>query len=171
MAVRQRLDRLLDRIERLSLWVSVIALAIAGVLVLLAVPARQLPWLQIPDSYLFVQLLMLTGVALGLGHVTGHGHHISVDLLYAAFSPRTRRIARFVALVAGLVFFAPLAWWYGGLTLDMFQRGRTQPGLLSLPRWPLYLIMCAGFSLVSLRLVLFLALGAPETDTNADKEH
>lgn len=171
MAVRQSLDRALDRIESLCLWIAVAALALAGLLVLLAVPARQLPWLQIPDSYLFVKLLMLTAVALGLGQVTGRGHHISVDLVYALFTPRTQRIARHVALVAGLVFFAPLAWWYGGLALEMFERGRTQPGLLRLPRWPLYLIMCAGFSLVSLRLALLLALGAPDAGHYTDKEH
>lgn len=175
MAVRQNFDRMLDRVESLCLWMSVVALALAGVLVLLAVPARQLPWLQIPDSYLFVKLLMLTAVALGLGQVTGRGHHISVDLVYAMFPPGGQRVARHVALVAGLVFFAPLAWWYGGLALDMFERGRTQPGLLRLPRWPLYLIMCGGFTLVSLRLALLLATGAPDPAPHpapaADKEH
>lgn len=162
MALRQSFDRILDRVESLCLWISVIALALAGVLVLLAVPARQLPWLQIPDSYLFVKLLMLTAVALGLGQVTGRGHHISVDIVYAMFPPGGQHVARYVALVAGLVFFAPLAWWYGGLTLEMFERGRTQAGLLRLPRWPLYLVMCGGFSLVTLRLVLLLVRGAPD---------
>lgn len=171
MALRQKIDRLLSRVESLGLWVSILALVLAGLLVLLAVPARQLPWLQIPDSYLFVKLLMLTAIALALGQVTGRGHHISVDLIYVRFSPRVRRIARFGALIAGLILFAPLAWWYGGLAVEMFERGRTQPGLLRLPRWPLYAIMCAGFALVTVRLMLLIALGAPETDTHPTEEH
>ncbi len=171
MAVRERLDRILGRIEDLSMWVAVAALALVGVLVLLAVPARQLPWLQIPDSYLMVKMLMLMAVALGLGHVTGHGGHISVDILYVKFSRRGKKVARYIALAAGLVFFVPLAWWYADLTIDMAVRGRTQTGLLRLPRWPLYLFMFAGFLLVSLRLVLLVALGAPDRDSDAEKEY
>lgn len=170
MAIRQNLDKTLVRIETMFMWVAVIALIMAGILVLLAVLARQFPVLQIPDSYLFVKFLMLTAIALGLGQATGQGHHISVDLIYAQFSPRMKSVARYVAVIAGLIFFIPLSWWYGGIAIEMFERGRTQPGLLRLPRWPLYVIMSAGFSLVSLRLALMLLTGDTDRGQEAPKE-
>lgn len=168
MAIRQTSDRVLARVENLCLWGAVIALVLSGLLVLLAVPARSIPSLIIPDSSQMVRFLLLTAIALGLGQATGTGHHISVDLLYANFSPRMKLWARYLAIIAGLVFFVPLAWWYAGLTIEMFERGRTQPGLLRLPRWPLYLMMCIGFILVSVRLMLHLVMGAPDPEA---KEH
>lgn len=164
MAIRQILDRVLTRVENLCLWGAVIALVLTGLLVLLAVPARSMPGLIIPDSSQIARFLLLTSIALGLGQVTGVGHHIAVDLLYVNLSPRVKLFARYLAIVAGLVFFVPLAWWYAGLTIEMFEKGRTLPGLLRLPRWPLYLMMGLGFILVSVRLSLQLVMGAPDLE-------
>lgn len=155
----QSLDRLVARVETLCLWAAVVCLMIAGVLILLTVPARSYVWAQVPDSYLFVKFFLLAAIALGLGQATGTGHHISVDLLYVKFPPRGQLWLRVLGLVVGLMFFVPLAWWYGGQTIEMIERPRSQPGLLRLPRWPLYAMMCFGFSLVALRLFLLLLAG------------
>ncbi|MGR3425122.1 MAG: TRAP transporter small permease [Sagittula sp.] len=162
MTLMDRTGALLARMERVFLWVSIIALMLAGLLVLLAVPSRSFPAIAVPDNVLFVQSLLLISIALGLGHATGQGEHISVDLLYNRFGSRTRLVTRYVALVAGLVFFIPLAWWYAKLGWGYFESGRTEYGTLRLPKWPPYVILSLGFCLVSLRLTFFLLSGAPE---------
>lgn len=158
-----KIDGVLSRIETVFLWMSVLALVLASLLVLFAVPARTYPAFAVPDNVLFVQALLLISISLGLGRTTGLGEHISVDLLYTRFPQGLKRATRFLALLAGLIFFLPLAWWYASLAWEFFESGRTQYGSLRLPKWPPYVMISLGFWLVSLRLALQLMRGAPET--------
>ncbi|MGE0232373.1 MAG: TRAP transporter small permease [Flavobacteriaceae bacterium] len=167
MANATHANGILSRLEQIFLWISVAALVLAGGLVLLAVPSRSFPAIAVPDNVLFVQLLLLTSIALGLGHATGKGQHIAVDLLYERFGPTGKKAARFLALAAGLLFFVPLAWWYAGLAWEHFESGRSQYGQLRMPKWPPYAILSLGLWLVSLRLLLFMVQGAPEIEADA----
>lgn len=154
----------MSSIEVFFLSLSVLALIGASLLVLFAVPARSYPAFAVPDNVLFVESLLLTSIALGLGRATGLGEHIAVDLFYNGFPEWLKRATRFLALCAGLIFFVPLAWWYASLALEFFESGRTQYGSLRLPKWPPYAVISVGFWLVALRLSLQLLNGAPETD-------
>lgn len=162
MGLLKKVDGVMSRIEVVFLWISVASLVIASLLVLFAVPARSFPAFTVPDNVLFVESFLLVSIALGLGRTTGQGEHIAVDLLYSHFSPKLKRATRMLALLVGLVFFLPLAWWYATLAWEFFESGRTQYGSLRLPKWPAYAVISLGFWLVSVRLLLQLLRGAPE---------
>jgi len=158
-------DRGLAGLERLLLGLAMAALIGIAVLVCWEILARSVPAIAIPDGVIVVQMLMVAAIALALGHATGTGAHIAVDILYNLLPTRTRRGCDLLALVAALVFMVPASLWIAVETVEHIESGRTLYGQLRLPEWPPYAALALGMLSMCLRLVHLLVrdIAAPET--------
>lgn len=159
-------DRGLAGLERLLLGLAMAALVAIAVLVCWEIVARSLPAIAIPDGVILVQMLMVASIALALGHATGTGAHIAVDILYNLFPDRARRACDLLGLVAALVFMVPASLWIAGETVEHVASGRTLYGLLRLPEWPPYVALALGMLSMCLRLAHLLVrdLAAPDRE-------
>jgi TRAP-type mannitol/chloroaromatic compound transport system permease small subunit len=127
-------------------------------------------WLEV-QWYLFGGIVML-----GASHTLFKNEHVRVDLLYGNMGPRTRL---WVDVFGFIVFMLPatimLTWMTYPFFLDSFVRHEGSPNAGGLLRWPVKLLLPAGFLLLSFQgfseLIKRIALlrGAPvEADLVVD---
>jgi TRAP-type mannitol/chloroaromatic compound transport system permease small subunit len=103
-------------------------------------------WLEI-QWYLFAFV-----VVLGAAHTLRMNEHVRVDLIYGAVSDRVRlwidTIGLIVFLIPACIFLTWLCWPFFWLS---FQQGEVSSNAGGLIRWPVKLILLAGFALLTLQ--------------------
>lgn len=142
------IDALNERIGRLVMWLVLVAVLVSSgnALFRYGLNMSSNAWLEI-QWYLFSAIFML-----GAGYTLKHNGHVRIDVLYGRFSPRTRA---WVDLAGGLLFLLPtaliIAWlgWAG--FADSWAIGEMSPDAGGLSRWPVKLIIPAGFVLLALQ--------------------
>ena len=103
-------------------------------------------WLEV-QWYLFAATVML-----GAAYTLYRNEHVRVDLLYAAYGPRTKLWVD----VFGFVFFmlpgvVLLAWMTWPFFVDSWLRAEGSPNAGGLLRWPVKVLMPVGFALLALQ--------------------
>ena len=103
-------------------------------------------WLEI-QWYLFAFVVMM-----GAAHTLRMNEHVRVDLIYGAISPR----ARLWVDIIGIVFFLLpaclyLAWLCWPVFVTSFSQGEMSSNAGGLIRWPVKLMLTAGFALLALQ--------------------
>jgi len=159
----ERLEACIDAAGRLSLWVALGMIGLVATNVILrysfslgAVWAQELEW------HLLALLILL-----GLAHALQRGDDVRVDVYYARYRPRTRKIVDCVSLLLLLmvaVLFVRLSIPY---VLQSYSIGEISPdpGGLAL-RWLIKAMIPLGYLLVALHCVAALVrrLGEQEGD-------
>ena len=127
-------------------------------------------WLEI-QWYLFAFVVML-----GASHALRNNEHVRVDLIYGAVSEKAKIWIDIVGLILFLipvcVFLTWLCWPFFALS---YRQGEISGNAGGLIRWPVKLILVAGFALLSLQGVSELIkriealLGLIRFDTSYEK--
>ncbi|PKA41758.1 TRAP transporter small permease subunit [Rhizobium sullae] len=103
-------------------------------------------WLEI-QWYLFAYI-----VVLGAAHTLRNNEHVRVDLIYGSVSDKARIWIDIIGLIVFLIpacfFLAYLCWPYFVIA---FQQGEISANAGGLIRWPVKLILFAGFALLVLQ--------------------
>lgn len=103
-------------------------------------------WLEI-QWYLFAFIVLL-----GASHTLRMNEHVRVDLIYGSVSPRARLIIDAIGLVLFLLpataFLTYLCWPFFATSFLQGEMSSNAGGLL---RWPVKLILVAGFGLLTLQ--------------------
>lgn len=103
-------------------------------------------WLEI-QWYLFAFIVMM-----GASHTLKMNEHVRVDLIYGAVSERARL---WIDIVGIVLFLLPacifLAWLCWPVFLLSYQQGEMSANAGGLIRWPVKLILVAGFVLLALQ--------------------
>jgi TRAP-type mannitol/chloroaromatic compound transport system permease small subunit len=103
-------------------------------------------WLEI-QWYLFGAMVLL-----GASYTLKVNEHVRVDLLYGNVS---RRVQLWIDLLGGVLFLLPatviLAWLSWPLFANSFALGETSSNAGGLLRWPVKLLLPAGFALLTLQ--------------------
>ncbi|WP_117195773.1 TRAP transporter small permease subunit [Rhizobium terrae] len=103
-------------------------------------------WLEI-QWYLFGFIVLL-----GASHTLRLNEHVRVDLVYGAVSDRTRlwidTIGLIVFLIPACLYLAWLAWPFFTLS---YAQGEVSSNAGGLIRWPIKLVIVAGFGLLALQ--------------------
>ena len=103
-------------------------------------------WLEI-QWYLFAFVVML-----GASHALRNNEHVRVDLIYGAVSEKARIWIDIVGLtfllLPACIYLAWLCWPFFALS---YQQGEISGNAGGLIRWPVKLILVAGFALLSLQ--------------------
>ncbi|WJH40853.1 TRAP transporter small permease subunit [Aliirhizobium terrae] len=103
-------------------------------------------WLEI-QWYLFGFVVLI-----GASHTLRLNEHVRVDLIYGAVSDRARlwidAIGLVVFLIPACLYLAWLAWPFFSLS---WQQGEMSSNAGGLIRWPIKLVIVAGFLLLALQ--------------------
>lgn len=103
-------------------------------------------WLEI-QWYMFAAIVLL-----GAAHTLRMNEHVRVDLIYGNVSDRTRlwidAIGLTLFLIPPCIFLAWLCWPF---FLISFEQGEMSQNASGLIRWPVKLILVAGFALLTLQ--------------------
>lgn len=91
-------------------------------------------------------------VLMGASHTLQRNEHVRVDLLYGSVSDRTRL---WIDLIGFLFFLIPVAFYLAWMCWPSFvlswQQGEMSQNAGGLLRWPVKLVLVAGFALLGLQ--------------------
>ena len=136
---RNSMDRFIDAIE----WCAATFVGIVAANIFIAVLLRKFFSTSIPDSYDIGKMLLGTLIFWGIAATSYRGGHITVDLVWAAASPKYKRwidvfatlVLLFVVTVQTITLFDKVRATYVDhvLTYD-----------LNLPTWPFFAVAWLG---------------------------
>ena len=142
------IERLIDAIGRVILWVTLAMIALVATNVLLryslslgSVWAQELEW-----------HLLATLILLGMSYALQRGDNVRVDLFYARYTPGTKRLVNIASalltLIVALIFFK-LSWTYVGQSFSIDEKSADPGGIPW--RWLLKGLIPVGFALLALQ--------------------
>ncbi len=143
-----RIERLIDTIGQVILWVTLAMIALVAANVLLryslslgSVWAQELEW-----------HLLATLILLGMSYALQRGDNVRVDLFYAHYTPRRKRlvnIASALLTLAVALIFIKLSWAYVGQSFSIGEKSADPGGIPW--RWLLKGLIPVGFTLLALQ--------------------
>ena len=166
LRLSRAIDALNRRVGRSALWLVLFAVLISAINAV----TRKLFNLS-SNAFLELQWYLFSAIfLLGAGYTLLHNEHVRIDVISGRLSPRTRAV---VDIVGTLFFLLPMALIVLKLSWPVFIDAYTSDEVSSnaggLTRWPVKLLMPAGFALLALqgvseliKRVAFLAGRAPD---------
>ena len=148
IAFSRAIDWLNERFGRLATWLVLLACLISAgnALARYSLSLGSNAWLEV-QWYLFAGMVML-----GAPYALKMNEHVRVDVLYGRLSTRAQI---WVDILGGLLFLLPATIIMGWLAWPMFANswllGETSANAGGLLRWPVKLLVPAGFLLISLQ--------------------
>lgn len=148
LALARAIDALTERVGRVVIWLVLVATLISAgnALARYALGASSNAWLEI-QWYLFGAMFLLTA-----GYTLRHNGHVRIDIFYNRLTPRGQA---WIDLVGGLLFLLPMAVLLAWLAWPMFYEAwateEMSPDAGGLLRWPVKLMLPAGFALLALQ--------------------
>lgn len=161
------IERLIDAVGRLTLWLvlAMIALVATNVLLRYSMSLGSV-WAQELEWHLLGAIIML-----GMSHALQRGEAVRVDLFYGRYGPRTKwwvDLASMLLMLAIALLFLRLSIGYVGQSWSIGERSADPGGIPW--RWAVKALLPIGFGLIALHAVaaairLFLALPARDRAT------
>ncbi|MDO9466835.1 MAG: TRAP transporter small permease subunit [Thiobacillus sp.] len=148
LALARLIDALTERVGRVAIWLVLIATLISAgnALSRYLLGESSNAWLEI-QWYLFGAMFLLAA-----GYTLKHNGHVRIDILYNRFGPRGQA---WIDLAGGLLFLLPMALLLMWLSWPMFHEAwvmqEHSPDAGGLVRWPVKLLLPAGFALLALQ--------------------
>ena len=142
------IDALTERVGRIAIWLVLIATLISAgnALARYALGESSNAWLEI-QWYLFGAMFLLTA-----GYTLKHNGHVRIDIFYTRLGTRGQA---WIDLIGGLFFLLPMAvlltWLAWPIFLDAWLTHEMSPDAGGLVRWPVKLLLPAGFALLALQ--------------------
>ena len=145
-----RIESLIDAVGRLTLWIALLMIALVAVNVILryslsfgSVWAQELEW-----------HLLAAMILLGLSYALQRGENVRVDVFYANYSPKTKRLIDLVSialLFSVAALFVKLSIPY---VMQSYSIGEVSQDPGGLPfRWMIKALIPLGYTLVALHCV------------------
>jgi TRAP-type mannitol/chloroaromatic compound transport system permease small subunit len=148
LALARLIDALTERVGRVVIWLVLVATLISAgnALSRYLLGASSNAWLEI-QWYLFGAMFLLAA-----GYTLKHNGHVRIDIFYSRLSARGQA---WIDLAGGLLFLLPMALLLAWLAWPMFHEAwvthEMSPDAGGLVRWPVKLLLPAGFALLALQ--------------------
>ena len=148
LAFSRAIDGLNQRLGRVADWLVLLACLISAgnALARYSLNLGSNAWLEI-QWYFFAGMVML-----GAAYTLQRNEHVRVDILYGRVSTR---VQIWIDILGGLLFLLPATIIMGWLAWPMFinswHLNETSSNAGGLLRWPVKLLVPAGFLLISLQ--------------------
>ena len=148
LAVARAIDALTETLGRLTIWLVLVATLISAgnALARYALGESSNAWLEI-QWYLFGAMFLLAA-----GYTLKHNGHVRIDVVYSRLGARGQA---WIDLAGGLLFLLPmaglLAWLAWPMFVDAWTTQEMSPDAGGLVRWPVKLLLPAGFGLLALQ--------------------
>lgn len=148
LGLARAIDALNERVGRVVIWLVLAATLISAgnAVIRRLLGTSSNAWLEI-QWYLFGAIFLLAA-----GYTLKHNGHVRIDIFYNRLGPRGRA---WIDLAGGLLFLLPmailLAWLAWPMFLDAWTTHEMSPDAGGLVRWPVKLLLPAGFALLALQ--------------------
>lgn len=146
--------RLLDRINRALLSLSMVAMVVTAVVLTYAVVVRY--FFKVPTDWQDdVIVFMLVGVTFfSCAYVQSLRGHIGIEAIASVLPPAVNAVRLLLVDLFSFLFCAFFSWKSWVLLHEAWRDGQTTSSTLALPLWIPYSMMAAGMSLLALQILL-----------------
>jgi len=141
------MEKALEKITGLGLWVAAISLFVMTLLVFVGVIFRFLIGTSIPWSVELSQFLLMWMVYLGTAAVSLKRGHIVADILGLALSQRGKAVRDAVAEVVIVILLSALLVKMVPYTVDLASTSKASP-VMAMPQWVMFASFIVGLSLL-----------------------
>jgi len=148
------LSGVLDRLNKLALYLSMAALMLTAVIMTYSVVARY--FFHVPSDWQDdVTVFMLVGVIfLCAGYAQSHRSHIGIDALAAILPATVNALRLLIVDVASCAFCGFFSWKSWTLLHEAWAEEQTTSSTIALPLWIPYAMMAFGMSLLTAQLLV-----------------
>lgn len=141
-------------IDRVVVFISVVALVAMMLLTTVSVIGRYLFAMPIPDDLVMSEFLMVFVVFLPLGAVQASREHVFVTIFTEWMSNRSKVVMETIGVLVGLGIFGIIACAVFTDFLQAWSVGAYVDGPLELPEYPARFVAFFGLALFALRLLV-----------------
>ena len=99
------------------------------------------------------EILMLYLTFLGAAWLLRRGGHITIDLLFVRFKPKTQAWLNVTTSVLGIIISLILVWYGTTATVSFWQRGILTPTIMELPRAAIIAVIPIGSFLLGIQFL------------------
>jgi TRAP-type C4-dicarboxylate transport system permease small subunit len=151
------LERILDRINRVIVIVSSVALVAAACVLTYSVASRYFlhfstDWQDELSVFLIVGAVFMSAAA-----IQAHRGHVAIEAIVGLLPPRANKVRQWLVDVASLVFCGYFAWKSWTLLEEAWVEDYHSGSTWGPPLWIPYSLMTVGMTLLSLQLMLQVA--------------
>jgi TRAP-type mannitol/chloroaromatic compound transport system permease small subunit len=147
--------RLFDAVERA---VSVLSsLVILSVMMIVSVDVFMRYALNSPLRWSYDSISLYALVAVfyfSVSRAYTLNYHLRLDILYLRFPPRVKTFVNICSLLITIPLILWIAKINGDDALRAYRLGLAQSGRYAWPLWPIKAMVCVGFGLLTVRMVL-----------------
>ena len=142
------IDDFIDFVGRVTSWIALLLALVMGANVLLRygfsfgrIWAQELEW------HLLVPLVLF-----GMSYALRHGEHVRVDILFATFSQRTKRLIELISAIIAMIFSLLVIWLSIPYVYQSWSigEGTANPGGIDY-RYVIKAVIPTGFGLLFLQ--------------------
>lgn len=153
LSISRIFDGLLTIFDKAMVAIASLALFLIMVLIFFDAMFRYLLNSPLTFTFDFVTLYLMSAALLSvLSYTLRHGGHISIDLFAKMMNRRIYLVLIGLALLAGTVVCAIIAWETTWLSLDSWERGEVMTGIYAWPLWASKALVAMSFIGLTLRL-------------------
>jgi len=148
LLLSRAIDALNESVGKVAVWLVLLIVFISAgnAISRYALHISSNAWMEM-QWYLFGAVFLL-----GAGFVFLHNAHVRIDVVFSRLTARTRN---WIDVIGILVFLLPLCYLMIALGWPLFERawelGEMSPNAGGLIRWPAFLLIPVGFSLLALQ--------------------
>ncbi len=146
--------RLLERLNRLLMALSMIAMVVTAIVLTYAVVVRY--FFKVPTDWQDdATVFMLVGaIFFSAAYVQSFRGHIGIEAIASVLPPAVNAVRMFVVDLASFLFCAFFSWKSWTLLHEAWTDGQTTSSTLALPLWIPYSMMALGMSLLTAQILV-----------------
>lgn len=148
------LSGVLERFNKLALYLSMVALMLTAIIMTYSVVVRY--FFHVPSDWQDdVTVFMLVGVIfLCAGYAQSYRGHIGIEALAAILPAKVNALRSLIVDLTSFAFCAFFSWKSWTLFYEAWAEGQTTSSTVALPLWIPYSMMAFGMVLLSLQLLV-----------------
>lgn len=162
-----RIEHFIERLALAVLLIGGLGMLMSMFLGVADIVGTQLLSLPVPGPRELTESTMVLIVFGALTYAQLRRAHIRVEIIYLRSGPHARAAMDVVADICAITFFSLLLWQAFNEARYSIRIGEATVGLIRFPLWPARVTLCAGTTLMILRLLLDLVIDICRIRTGA----
>ncbi|MFP4108937.1 MAG: TRAP transporter small permease subunit [Desulfonatronovibrio sp.] len=143
-----KLEKIINALARRISQLGQAAMVLAMSVIVANIIMRAL-WNPLPGSYELVEILGAMILSLGAAYCAVARGHVTVTLLVDKLSKRKQAAVDMLTSLISLIFISAIGWGLINYALSALKKG-LETSTLSIPLYPVYLLVAAGLILLAL---------------------
>lgn len=143
----------LSKVERFLEILAGVVIALLMLITVVDVALRTMTGRGLAGAVEYSEVLLVIGVALGLGAAESNHVHVRTGVLADRLRRRSRDVVRRVGAIVPVICLGMLLWASGSQAITSTLHGELRYSMVFVPVWPARILLALGFLLVTIEFL------------------